>query len=183
MNERLTDEELMRVFEAQHAEDAAIIRMIEAGAEVDAVNAIGARSFWRRFKQDARAIESAVLARAAVPAEPEGWKNEPPYAPGSWVAADDVYRMTREIDVALNGEDRAAARPTLADICAQVVREASRRGRPLLAASPQPAEPDVLRQAVEALEGVVRVADRATVEFDAARAAIASLRSCIGGGE
>ena len=55
----MTDEELMRVFEAQHPEDAAIIRMIEAGAEVDAVSTIGARSFWRRFKQDARAVLAA----------------------------------------------------------------------------------------------------------------------------
>jgi hypothetical protein len=67
----LTDAELMRVFEAQHPEDAAIIRMIKAGADVDAVNAIGARSFWRRFKQDARAVEAAVIA-ALRPEPPAG---------------------------------------------------------------------------------------------------------------
>ena len=34
-----------------------------------------------------------------------------------------------------------------------------------------------IKQAIEALEGVIRVADRATVEFDNARAALAALRS------
>lgn len=37
-----------------------------------------------------------------------------------------------------------------------------------------------IKEAIEALEGVIRVADRATVEFDNARAALASLRSMQG---
>ena len=36
---------------------------------------------------------------------------------------------------------------------------------------------NVIQQAIEALRGVIRVADRATVEFDAAKAALASLRA------
>ena len=35
----------------------------------------------------------------------------------------------------------------------------------------------VLRMAGEALEGVIRVADRATVEFDAARAALSAIKA------
>lgn len=35
----------------------------------------------------------------------------------------------------------------------------------------------MIQELTEALEGVVRVADRATVEFDAARAVIAKVRS------
>lgn len=39
---------------------------------------------------------------------------------GSWIAADDVMRCAREIDVAINGEKGAAERPLLIDVTAQI---------------------------------------------------------------
>lgn len=51
---------------------------------------------------------------------------------GSWIAAEDVHRMVRQIDVALNGEFGAAKQAMLCDITAQVVAEARKRGGPLL---------------------------------------------------
>jgi hypothetical protein len=74
------------------------------------------------------AIAAHQAQGAAVDAEPQT---------GSWVAADDVYRMAREIDVALNGEAGAAKRPALCDVTAQIKRAARERG-PLLA-PPTPA--------------------------------------------
>lgn len=40
---------------------------------------------------------------------------------------------------------------------------------------------EVLREALDALEGVIQVADRKTVEFDAARAAVDKLRTLLKG--
>jgi len=40
-------------------------------------------------------------------------------ATGSWVAAEDVQRMARELDVAMNGEEGAAKTPALCDVVAQ----------------------------------------------------------------
>ena len=59
---------------------------------------------------------------------------------GRWVAADDVNRLVREIDVALNGVD-AAPQAKLCDITAQACK-AAREGGPILprlAARPKPA--------------------------------------------
>lgn len=66
---------------------------------------------------------------------------------GNWVSADDVNRLVRELDVALNGEAGAAVQASLCDVVAQVRLESSKRGQPLLApqADSQPAQhqPDV----------------------------------------
>ena len=43
-------------------------------------------------------------------------------------------------------------------------------------------ERELLAEALEALDGVIRVADRKTVEFDAARAAADKIRDAMGGG-
>lgn len=40
---------------------------------------------------------------------------------GSWIAAEDVHSMAREIDVALNGEAGAAKAPMLCDVVHQVL--------------------------------------------------------------
>jgi len=59
---------------------------------------------------------------------------------GAWLRADDVNRLVREIDVALNGAD-AAPQASLCDIAGQVCK-VSREGGPILqrlAASPKPA--------------------------------------------
>jgi hypothetical protein len=50
---------------------------------------------------------------------------------GNWINADDVDRLTRAIDVALNGEEGAAKRPKLCDIASQVESLARNNG-PLL---------------------------------------------------
>lgn len=44
---------------------------------------------------------------------------------GSWIAAVDVRRLTREMDVALNGEAGAAAQASLCDVVAQVNKRAA----------------------------------------------------------
>ncbi len=49
---------------------------------------------------------------------------------GEWIAAEDVYRMARELSVAMNGEEGTAARPSLCDVVAQA--------RQRLAAVPAP---------------------------------------------
>jgi|HubBroStandDraft_4_1064222.scaffolds.fasta_scaffold00042_31 hypothetical protein len=41
-----------------------------------------------------------------------------------WIAAEDVDRLCREMDVALNGEDGAAPQASLCDIAAQVIAQA-----------------------------------------------------------
>lgn len=51
---------------------------------------------------------------------------------GNWISADDVDRLTRIVDVALNGEDGAARAPKLCDIASQCANEARLRGGPIL---------------------------------------------------
>lgn len=52
---------------------------------------------------------------------------------GNWVSADDVNRLVRELDVALNGKAGAAVQASLCDVVAQVRLESEKRGQPLLA--------------------------------------------------
>lgn len=59
---------------------------------------------------------------------------QPAPAAGNWIAADDVNRLVRELDVCLNGEAGAAAQASLCDVVAQVRHETAKRGQPLLAA-------------------------------------------------
>lgn len=42
---------------------------------------------------------------------------------GNWIAADDVQRMARELDVAMNGEEGAALAPSLCDVVSQAVEK------------------------------------------------------------
>jgi len=42
---------------------------------------------------------------------------------GNWIAADDVNRLVRELDVLLNGEDGAAKQASLCDIVSQVASQ------------------------------------------------------------
>lgn len=62
-------------------------------------------------------------------------------ATGSWIAADDVNRLVRDLDVAFNGEAGAAPQASLCDVVGQITMEAANAGRPLL---------DVLRAALAA---------------------------------
>lgn len=52
---------------------------------------------------------------------------------GHWIAAEDVYRNVRELDVAFNG-DGAAEAPLLIDVLSQVAGEARKLGMPILTA-------------------------------------------------
>ncbi|WP_425401213.1 hypothetical protein [Algiphilus sp.] len=46
---------------------------------------------------------------------------------GEWVASEDVNRMARELDVAMNGEKGAAKNPSLCDVVAQAKKELAER--------------------------------------------------------
>lgn len=61
---------------------------------------------------------------------------------GSWIAADDVYRHARSIDVALNGEEGAASRPALCDVVAQIASLARQYGPLVRALSARPLPSD-----------------------------------------
>jgi len=78
---------------------------------------------WNASWSDCRRVYAAMLA--AAPQAPQ-----PAQADGDWVRADDVQRLTRELDVALNGEAGAARQASLCDLVAQVKRRAA----------PQPAQ-------------------------------------------
>ena len=80
---------------------------------------------WKHQLTDARQCISALAPRAEA-VEPQT---------GNWIAADDVYRMARDIDVALNGEAGAAKQPALCDVTSQIKQAARELGRPLLAES------------------------------------------------
>ena len=74
----------------------------------------------------ARADWAAMLAAAPqAPAAPVA---------GNWIAADDVDRLVRELDVALSGEADAAPQASLCDIVALVKKAARDLRRPVLAA-------------------------------------------------
>lgn len=62
---------------------------------------------------------------------------------GNWIAADDVKRLVREMDVAINGEAGAARQASLCDIAAQVCSLGLADARGGLA-SPRGSSPDKL---------------------------------------
>ena len=64
------------------------------------------------------ALALDILLRSAAPPE------------GNWIAAEDVQRLARELDVLMNGEDGAAKAPALCDVVAQA-RTQLRRTAPV----------------------------------------------------
>uniref|UniRef100_A0A6M3MHP8 Uncharacterized protein n=1 Tax=viral metagenome TaxID=1070528 RepID=A0A6M3MHP8_9ZZZZ len=68
---------------------------------------------------------------------------------GNWVAADDVQRLVRELDVALNGKEGAAVQASLCDVVAQVRSASAKAGRPLLAAQQAPSTPASFQSRVQ----------------------------------
>lgn len=66
---------------------------------------------WLTGSQVDMARREYKQALAAAPAAPQA---------GNWIAADDVQRLTRELDVLLNGEEGAAPQASLCDLVAQV---------------------------------------------------------------
>ena len=91
----------------------------------------------------AQALESRVRSIAA--AAPQA-----PAAPsaGNWIAAEEVDRLVRDLDVALHGESDAAAQASLCDIVGLTKAAASKLGRPVLAAPAAPSADE--REAFEA---------------------------------
>lgn len=67
---------------------------------------------------------------------------------GNWINADDVERLTRSLDVALNGDD-AAPQSSLCDVVGQAAAEARKLGHPLL--KPSATEPAYTDRVIEAL--------------------------------
>jgi hypothetical protein len=98
--------------------------------------------------KDIHAISLTPLVATRGQAEP---------TEGNWIAADDYHRNVRALDVALNGEEGAAQRPSLVDVLAQVQGEVRRRGRPLLA-DPKGQAEDAQRH--EPNEKIMALADR-----------------------
>lgn len=94
------------------------------------------------IEQVPSASQSAAVERWNRRAAPEAAEPQT----GSWIAAEDVRRSARAIDVALNGEDGAAKAPALIDVEAQIVGLARALGRPIAA----PTDSQAGRDAVEA---------------------------------
>jgi hypothetical protein len=83
---------------------------------------------WMKYEDQAKemiAMVRASLAAAQAPAP----------AQGSWVSAEDVQRLARDLDIAINGEAGAATAPQLCDVVAQAVgiMEARRAEFPVVA--------------------------------------------------
>ena len=97
----------------------------------------------------------AAMARAALAAAPQA-----PAAPvgGNWIAADDVRRLVRELDVALHGEADAAPQASLCDIVGLTKAAASKLGRPVLVA---PAEPEMDARDISASRPLVVILENA----------------------
>ncbi|MDX4955914.1 hypothetical protein [Delftia acidovorans] len=86
----------------------------------------------------ARAKVEAVLEQIGAPWPGPAASLAEPVA-GNWVAASDVDRLVRELDVALHGESDAAPQASLCDIVGLAKAAADKLGRPVLAAPAAPA--------------------------------------------
>lgn len=107
---------------------------IEAAREhlADVHNATQMRSALGQLRRE---VVIELAARGLVPSHYGATTTaQPAPAAGNWIAADDVNRLVRELDVCLNGEAGAAAQASLCDVVAQVRHETAKRGQPLLAA-------------------------------------------------
>lgn len=100
----------------------------------------------------------------------EGKEETTPFTPGPWsvsdINADDLRHAARFGNVVVYADDDCETHPVADCSCNHTCRETDEQiaNARLIAAAP-----DLLA----ALKGVLRIADRKTVEFDAARAAIA----------
>lgn len=137
-------------------DDAEMLAALQAVA-MDVVH-VGAGE--NTISDAARAKVEAVLEQigapwpgpAAAPAEPVA---------GNWVAASDVDRLVRELDVALHGESDAAPQASLCDIVGLAKAAADKLGRPVLAAPAAPAvDASPLLAPETELDAVVRDAEQ-----------------------
>ena len=67
---------------------------------------------------------------------------------GNWIAAEEVDRLVRDLEVALHGEADAAPQASLCDIVGLAKAAADKLGRPVLAAPAAPAEGEVLVEVI-----------------------------------
>lgn len=108
--------------------EKALFRFVDQHARAIAPAASGE---WTTDEEYAAAKAEVLRLYASAAPQPAG---EP--STGSWIAADDVLRLTKKLDVALNGQQQGmATRPELCDVVGQACAEARKRGAPLL--SPQ----------------------------------------------
>lgn len=87
-----------------------------------ALNAALRNTTWHTCEESAECVacdNEALRARESAPAV-ENVCTCPEH--GSWIHADDVKRLVRELDVAINGEAGAAKQASMCDIVAQVKR-------------------------------------------------------------
>lgn len=75
---------------------------------------------------------------------------------GSWIAAEDVRRSARAIDVALNGEANAARAPALIDVESQITGLARTFGKPIVCALIDAPTSQAGRDALDALSQAER---------------------------
>lgn len=85
---------------------------------------VGGRVHIKAMPAPAAQGDALAAAPTTRPAPPDG----------DGINTVDVQRLVRELDVALNGEDGAAPQASLCDVVSQVKHEASKLGRPVLAA-------------------------------------------------
>lgn len=122
----------------QPAPSAAAVALPEQIAD-ETVKAWQQRGDMPGYAFDFRGLIADGIRRAQQPSPTPQADSAP--TSGNWVSDDDVNRLVRELDVALNGEAGAAVQASLCDVVAQVRLESSKRGQPLLApqADSQPA--------------------------------------------
>lgn len=84
---------------------------------------------------------TALYAAPQAPAEPSVYSDDMLAAPavGNWIAAEEVDRLVRDLEVALHGEADAAPQASLCDIVGLAKAAADKLGRPVLAAPAAPA--------------------------------------------
>lgn len=104
-------------------------------ANAKAAQPVVAYLHYARKKPELR--ELSFDAQPTMAQRAAGWITRPlvdsdPQA-GSWIAAADLDRLVRQLDVALNGEAGAAPQAMLCDVVAQVESATKAAGRPLLA--------------------------------------------------
>ena len=106
------------------------------------------------FRSELEKIVAEESARHAAapqaPAEPSVYSDDMLAAPtvGNWIAAEEVDRLVRDLEVALHGEADAAPQASLCDIVGLAKAAADKLGRPVLAAPAAPAEGEVLVEVI-----------------------------------
>ena len=102
----------------------------------------GLYATYRAMTEAADTIDT--LRAQLAEAQRDATAPEATHTAGNWISAADVDRLTRELDVAMNGKSAAASQASLCDVVAQAKAEAKKLGRPLLEAAQPPTMPPEL---------------------------------------